>query len=108
MFSNQSKLKRPSPTTFDETGPPWGTDVNEPGGRLFGEAILKPGERRKLFDWEVPFYLTSVLSVVIVGVGLSSRPESKLHLEVQKEAEKRVTALLANDVSTEDDTEDDS
>lgn len=72
---------------------------------MFGEAILKPGERRKLFEWEVPFYVTTVLSAVIVGVGLSSRPESKLHMEIQKEAEKRVAALgLDDDDSTADDS----
>mmetsp|Transcript_4381 Transcript_4381/g.7691 ORF Transcript_4381/g.7691 Transcript_4381/m.7691 type:complete len:111 (-) Transcript_4381:1017-1349(-) len=30
---------------------------NEPGGKLFGEEPLKPGERRKWEDWELPWYV---------------------------------------------------
>jgi hypothetical protein len=48
--------------------------VNEPGGRLFGEAIRKPGERRRLFDWEYTLYPTIALSVVLFVVGFNSRP----------------------------------
>jgi hypothetical protein len=55
-------------------GPKWGTFVNEPGGRLFGEAIRKPGERRQWFDWEYTIYPTIALSVLLVVVGFNSRP----------------------------------
>lgn len=57
-------------------GPPWGTVVNEPGGRLFGEAIRKEGERRVPFEWEAPFLGTMAASVVILTIGLGSRPVS--------------------------------
>lgn len=78
-------------------GPAWGTQVNEPGGRLFGERILKPGERRKLFDWEIPVYTTYGLSVIVLYVGLTSRPESKMKQDIQKEAERRVALLGLDD-----------
>lgn len=56
------------------SGPEWGTEVNEPGGRLFGEAIRGPGERRQLGSWEIPLYVTMGIATLMVTVGLSSRP----------------------------------
>lgn len=55
-------------------GPKWGTEVNEPGGRLFGEPILKPGESRVWFDWELPIYLTFGTAFLMLSIGLSSQP----------------------------------
>lgn len=78
-------------------GAPWGTEVNEPGGRLFGEATLKPGQRRKLYEWEVPFYTTIVLAGVMLGFGLTSRPEAPVEAEIRAEAERRVAALGLDD-----------
>jgi hypothetical protein len=52
--------------------------VNEPGGRLFGEAIRAPGQRRTMFDWEYPLYGTFLIAGIMLGVGLNSRPPSSL------------------------------
>lgn len=68
--------------------------MNEPGGRLFGEPILKPGQRRKLFEWEVPIYGTIVIAGLMLGFGLTSRPEPPMKAEIQAEAERRVAALM--------------
>lgn len=64
--------------------------MNEPGGRLFGEAIRKPGERRKLFDWEIPYIGTLVLAGIILGVGLNSRPETSAVVWAREEALERL------------------
>ena len=56
--------------------------MNEPGGRLFGEALRAPGERRKLFDWEVPLYTTYALAFLVVSVGLSSRPKNSATVRI--------------------------
>lgn len=67
--------------------------MNEPGGRLFGEPIRKPGERRKLFDWEIPYIGTLVLAGVILGVGLNSRPDRSAMTLARKEAFAREATL---------------
>lgn len=41
---------------------------------MFGEALRAPGERRKLFSWELPLYVTMGLATVMLTVGLTSRP----------------------------------
>lgn len=66
--------------------------MNEPGGRLFGEAIRKPGERRKLFDWEVPYIGTLVLAGVMLGFGLNSRPNMSPQAWAREEALARAAA----------------
>ncbi|CAN8062052.1 unnamed protein product [Agarophyton chilense] len=73
-------------------GPFGETEVNEPGGRLFGEAIRKPGERRKLFDWEIPYLGTLVLAGLILGVGLNSRPGMSANEWAKQEAKARMEA----------------
>ncbi|CDF34618.1 unnamed protein product [Chondrus crispus] len=65
---------------------------NEPGGRLFGEAIRQPGERRKLFDWEVPYIGTLVLAGLMLGFGLNSRPETSALVWAREEALARLDA----------------
>ncbi|KAA8490878.1 hypothetical protein FVE85_1325 [Porphyridium purpureum] len=50
---------------------------NEPGGRLFGEPLRKPGEKRKWDDWELPTYVWIVGTVVMWwGFKLVPREES--------------------------------
>ncbi|KAI0561037.1 hypothetical protein FGB62_94g031 [Gracilaria domingensis] len=73
-------------------GPFAETEVNEPGGRLFGEAIRKPGERRKLFDWEVPYLGTLFLAGILLGVGLNSRPSMSADEWAKAEAKARMAA----------------
>lgn len=67
-------------------------EVNEPGGRLFGEAIRKPGERRKLFDWELPYIGTLVLSGLMLAIGLNSRPATSSYVWAREEALARQAA----------------
>lgn len=69
--------------------------INEPGGRLFGEAIRKPGERRKLFDWEIPYIGTLVVASLMLGFGLNSRPETSAAVWAREEALARLAAAEA-------------
>lgn len=65
---------------------------NEPGGRLFGEAIRKPGERRKLYDWEIPYIGSLVIAAFMLGIGLNSRPETSAQKWAREEALARQAA----------------
>lgn len=76
-------------------GPEWGTEVNEPGGRLFGEAIRAPGERRVWFDWELPYYATLATATIMCVVGLNSRPATSATVWAREEAIAREEARLA-------------
>ena len=51
-------------------------EFNEPGGRLFGEKILAPGEKREWQIWETPFYTTMIAAAVMLGVGLNFKPNT--------------------------------
>lgn len=70
---------------------------NEPGGRLFGEAIRKPGERRRLFDWEVPYIGTLVIAGLMLGFGLNSRPDTSITTWAREEALARQMAAEAKE-----------
>ncbi len=65
---------------------PWGTQVNEPGGRLFGEKVRAPGERRVPFDWELPYLGTLGLSAVILYFGLGARPNRDVNVSQRARA----------------------
>ncbi|ONI06279.1 hypothetical protein PRUPE_5G050600 [Prunus persica] len=47
----------------------------QPKGYLFNRTPLSPGQTRKWEDWELPCYVTSFLTIVILGVGLNSKPD---------------------------------
>ena len=53
----------------------WTTPGHEerPKGYLFNRPPPPPGESRKWEDWELPCYVTSFLTVVILGVGLNAK-----------------------------------
>ena len=74
-------------------GPGAETEFNEPGGRLFGEAIRQPGERRQLFDWELPYIGSLMAAGVILVVGLNSKPETSPKVWAREEAIARQAAL---------------
>jgi hypothetical protein len=54
----------------------WSTPRHEerPKGYLFNRSP-PPGESRKWEDWELPCYVISFLTVVILGVGLNAKPD---------------------------------
>ena len=75
-------------------GPPggwWSPGTHEPTGHLFGET---PGVKRVWEDWEMPWYFTLVAATVMLGVGLSAKPDTSLVNWAHKEAAKRLEAEL--------------
>lgn len=69
---------------------PWGSEVNEPGGRLFGEKILAEGERRVAYDWEAPYLGTLALAGVMLYFGLGARPNTDLNVRISSTIYQRV------------------
>lgn len=61
---------------------PWGSEVNEPGGRLFGEKILAKGERRVVYDWEAPYLGTLAAAGVMLYFGLKARPNTDVNVRI--------------------------
>jgi len=62
------------------TGPPggfFGEGVSKPQGYMYGETPPKPGEWRQAESWELPWNLTFyVFTPVVLGLGLSAKPDS--------------------------------
>ncbi|KAI8558978.1 hypothetical protein RHMOL_Rhmol04G0138400 [Rhododendron molle] len=58
---------------------------DRPNGYLFKGPPL-PGLARKWEDWELPCYLTSFLTVVILGVGLNAKPDLTIETWAHKKA----------------------
>ncbi|XP_051148440.1 uncharacterized protein LOC127263457 [Andrographis paniculata] len=55
----------------------WATQGHEdrPKGFAFSRTPPPPGESRKWEDWELPCYVAYSLAVVILGVGLTAKPD---------------------------------
>mmetsp|Transcript_31328 Transcript_31328/g.74453 ORF Transcript_31328/g.74453 Transcript_31328/m.74453 type:complete len:108 (-) Transcript_31328:303-626(-) len=60
-----------------------------PNGYLFGETPPPPGQSRKWESWEAPLYVTGLLTFLILGIGLPSRPDSRLETWAYQEALRR-------------------
>ena len=43
-------------------------------------------------DWEAPYYLTMAATVVILGVGLTAKPDTSLEGWAREEAQRRLAA----------------
>lgn len=57
-----SSLRNLRPRAGDSHGEKfWSEGKHEPGGYLFGETPLPPGEKRKWESWEAPWCATSIL-----------------------------------------------
>ena len=57
-----SSLRNLRPRAGDSHGEKfWSEGKHEPGGYLFGETPLPPGEKRKWESWEAPWCATSTL-----------------------------------------------
>jgi hypothetical protein len=62
----------------------------QPKGFLFNRPPLPPGESRKWEDWELPCYVTSFLTIVILGVGLNAKPDLTLETWAHEKALERL------------------
>ena len=54
------------------------------------------GESRVWEDWEAPYYLTMAATVVILGVGLTAKPDTSLEGWAREEAQRRMAAEEAD------------
>ncbi|XP_010913132.1 uncharacterized protein [Elaeis guineensis] len=61
-----------------------------PNGYLFNRTPPPPGESRKWEDWELPCYITSFLTIVILGVGLNAKPDLTLETWAHQKALERL------------------
>ncbi|XP_019160995.1 PREDICTED: uncharacterized protein LOC109157595 [Ipomoea nil] len=61
-----------------------------PNGYLFSRTPPPPGQSRKWEDWELPCYVTSFLTIVILGVGLNAKPDLTIETWAHQEAIKRL------------------
>ncbi|CAO2169594.1 unnamed protein product [Urochloa humidicola] len=70
----------------------WTTPGHEerPKGYLFSRPPPPPGESRKWEDWELPCYITSFLTVVILGVGLNAKPDLTIETWAHEKALERL------------------
>ncbi|KAI5318528.1 hypothetical protein PRUPE_7G069800 [Prunus persica] len=75
------------------TGPSrWTSPGHEeqPKGYLFNRTPLSPGQTRKWEDWELPCYVTSFLTIVILGVGLNAKPDLTIETWAHQKALERL------------------
>ncbi|GLJ21496.1 hypothetical protein SUGI_0397050 [Cryptomeria japonica] len=69
----------------------WGPgDQERAPGYLFNRTPLPPGQKRKWEDWEAPYYITGVLAVLILGVGLNAKPDTTIETWAHKKALERL------------------
>ena len=61
-----------------------------PKGYLFNRTPLPPGQSRKWEDWELPCYITSFLTIVILGVGLNAKPDLTIETWAHQKALERL------------------
>ena len=62
----------------------------QPKGYLFNHTPLPPGQSRKWEDWELPCYVTSFLTIVILGVGLNAKPDLTIETWAHQKALERL------------------
>ncbi|KVI11339.1 uncharacterized protein LOC112507217 [Cynara cardunculus var. scolymus] len=77
-----------------------------PNGYFLNRTPLPPGQSRKWEDWELPCYVTSFLTIVILGVGLNAKPDLTLETWAHQKALERLEAqqqIIASAPSDESD-----
>ncbi|KAG2290339.1 hypothetical protein Bca52824_049943 [Brassica carinata] len=80
----------------------WATPGHEerPKGYFMNRTPPPPGQSRKWEDWELPCYITSFLTIVILGVGLNAKPDLSIETWAhQKALERLEKERLAGDSS---------
>ncbi|KAB2006766.1 hypothetical protein ERO13_D11G330900v2 [Gossypium hirsutum] len=63
-----------------------------PNGYLFNRTPPPPGQSRKWEDWELPCYVTSFLTIVILGVGLNAKPDLTIETWAHQKALEKLAA----------------
>lgn len=70
----------------------WTPGKQDATGNLFAETPPPPGQSRKWESWELPYYTTCVLTVIILGVGLNAKPDTRIDKWAHEEALRRLKA----------------
>ncbi|XP_041026231.1 uncharacterized protein LOC121266469 [Juglans microcarpa x Juglans regia] len=63
---------------------------DRPKGYLFNRPPPPPGQSRNWEDWELPCYITSFLTIVILGVGLNAKPDLTIETWAHQKALERL------------------
>lgn len=74
---------------------------DRPKGFAFNRTPPPPGQSRKWEDWELPFYVTSFLTIVILGVGLSAKPDLTIETWAHQKALERLELEAAQSAQSE-------
>ncbi len=59
-------------------------------GVLFNETPPPPKQKMKWEDWELPYYATGIMAVVLLAVGLSAKPDTRIETWARKQALERL------------------
>ncbi|KAF7147134.1 uncharacterized protein LOC131320803 [Rhododendron vialii] len=78
---------------------------DRPNGYLFNRVPPPPGQPRQWEDWELPCYLTSFLTIVILGVGLNAKPDLTIETWAHHKALERLEQAQQLAASAVDDAE---
>lgn len=65
---------------------------DRPNGYFLNRTPPPPGQSRKWEDWELPCYITSFLTIVILGVGLNAKPDLTIETWAHQKALERLQA----------------
>ncbi|XP_057449663.1 uncharacterized protein LOC130740947 [Lotus japonicus] len=95
LSSASAMLRRrllPSLRTRGGSSSRWTSAGHEehPKGYLFNRTPLAPWESRSWEDWELPCYITSFLTIVILGVGLNAKPDLTMETWAHEKALERL------------------
>ncbi|GER25901.1 BAC19.9 [Striga asiatica] len=74
---------------------------DRPKGFAFNRTPPPPGESRKWEDWELPCYITSFLTIVILGVGLNAKPDLTIETWAHQKALERLELESAEAVESD-------
>ncbi|KAF9664700.1 hypothetical protein SADUNF_Sadunf16G0045500 [Salix dunnii] len=61
-----------------------------PKGHFLNRTPPPPGQSRQWEDWELPCYITSFLTIVILGVGLNAKPDLTIETWAHQKALERL------------------
>ncbi|OIW06689.1 hypothetical protein TanjilG_04083 [Lupinus angustifolius] len=67
-----------------------------PKGLFMNRTPPPPGQSRKWEDWELPCYITSFLTIVILGVGLNAKPDLTIETWAHEKALERLKLETIN------------
>ncbi|KAK7266210.1 hypothetical protein RIF29_18852 [Crotalaria pallida] len=68
----------------------------KPKGHFMNRTPPPPGQSRKWEDWELPCYVTSFLTIVILGVGLNAKPDLTIETWAHEKALERLKIESSN------------